>query len=75
MQDTPPSKIKIEQQLPHEIAYRLRLLDVLDRVTQVSLASNSMEDVMRGVLDLILDVYNADRAWFLYPCDPDAPSW
>ncbi len=67
--------MKIEQQLPHDLAYRLRLLDVLDRVTQVSLASANMEEVMRGVLDLILEVFNADRAWFLYPCDPDAPSW
>ena len=67
--------MKIDQQLPHDLAYRLRLLDVLDRITQVSLASEEMEDVMRGVLDLTLKVFNADRAWFLYPCDPDAPSW
>ena len=46
----PSLKMKIEQQLPHDFAYRLRLLDVLDRVTQVSLASENMEDVMRGVL-------------------------
>jgi PAS domain S-box-containing protein len=64
-----------EQQLPQDIAYRLRLLDILDRITQVSLASGNMEDVMRGVLDLILENFNADRAWFLYPCDPDAPYW
>ncbi len=30
---------------------------------------------MRGVLDLVLEVFNADRAWFLYPCDPNAPFW
>ncbi|MBI1887925.1 MAG: response regulator [Nitrosomonadales bacterium] len=34
-----------------------------------------MDDVMRGALDLVLEVFNADRAWFLYPCDPDAQSW
>ena len=62
-------------QLPHDLAYRLRLLDVLDRITQISLASEKMEDAMHGVLDLILEVFNADRAWLLYPCDPDAPSW
>jgi diguanylate cyclase (GGDEF)-like protein/PAS domain S-box-containing protein len=67
--------MKIEPQLPHNFAYRLRLLDVLDRVTQVSLASENMDDAMRGLLDLILEVFNADRAWFLYPCDPAAPSW
>ncbi|MDP1996502.1 MAG: PAS domain S-box protein, partial [Gallionella sp.] len=47
----------------------------MDRITQVSLASENMEDVMRGTLDLVLEVFNADRAWFLHPCDPDAPSW
>ncbi|MDO8262455.1 MAG: PAS domain S-box protein [Gallionella sp.] len=64
-----------DQLLPHDISHRLRLLDVLDRITQISLASENMDDVMRGVLDLMLEVFNADRAWFLYPCDPDALSW
>jgi PAS domain S-box-containing protein len=67
--------MKVDQLLQRDLSYRLRLLDVLDRITQVSLASEDMEDVMRGVLDLVLEVFNADRAWFLYPCDPDAPSW
>ncbi|HEU0220546.1 MAG TPA: PAS domain-containing protein [Gallionella sp.] len=67
--------MNVDQLLQHDLSYRLRLLDVLDRITQVSLASENMEDVMRGVLDLVLEVFNADRAWFLYPCDPDAPSW
>ncbi|HEU0233879.1 MAG TPA: PAS domain S-box protein, partial [Gallionella sp.] len=67
--------MNVDQQIQHDLSYRLRLLDVLDRITQVSLSSENMEDVMRGVLDLVLEVFNADRAWFLYPCDPDAPSW
>ncbi|MDE2118897.1 MAG: PAS domain S-box protein, partial [Betaproteobacteria bacterium] len=65
----------VDQTLQHDLTYRLRLLDVLDRIAQVSLASENMEDVMRGVLDLVLEVFNADRAWFLHPCDPDAPCW
>ena len=64
-----------EFQLPADIEIRLRHLDVLDRIAQISTTSNSMEDVLRRVLDLVLQVFNADRAWFLYPCDPDAPSW
>ena len=67
--------MKENHQFQHDLSYRLRLLDVLDRITQVSLASESMDDVMRGVLDLVLEVFNADRAWFLYPCDPDTPYW
>jgi diguanylate cyclase (GGDEF)-like protein/PAS domain S-box-containing protein len=63
------------QQLSRVLAHRLRLLDVLDRITQVSLTNENMEDVMRGVLDLVQKVFTADRAWFLYPCDPNALSW
>lgn len=63
------------ESLSQDFAHRLRILDVLDRITQVSLAHESMEEVMRGVLDLVLKVFNADRAWFLYPCDPSALSW
>jgi diguanylate cyclase (GGDEF)-like protein/PAS domain S-box-containing protein len=69
------SNLNFEQQLPHNVAYRLRLLDVLDRATQVSLTSESMDEVMRGLLDLVLDVFKADRAWFLFPGDPAAPTW
>ena len=63
------------QPLPSDLPYRLRLLDVLDRITQISLAKGNMEDAMHGVLELILEVFNADRAWLLYPCDPHASSW
>jgi hypothetical protein len=48
----------------------VRLLDILDRVAQVSLASKSMEDVVAGVLDLILEFFNADRAGSCIPAIP-----
>ena len=64
-----------DQQLPQDLVQRLRLMDVLDRITQISLANENMGDVLRGVLDFVLEVFNADRAWFLYPCDPDVPFW
>ena len=30
---------------------------------------------MGDVLDAVLEIFGSDRAWLLYPCDPDAPSW
>lgn len=56
-------------------AQRLRLLDILDQITQVSLSSTDMQSVLKGVLNLVLDIFRADRAWFVYPCDPNSPSW
>ncbi|MEO7621818.1 MAG: PAS domain S-box protein, partial [Gallionella sp.] len=64
-----------ESQISADLAHRLRVLDVLDKITQVSLANETMEEVMRGILDLVLHVFHADRAWFLYPCDSNALSW
>ena len=49
--------------LPHDFSRRLRLLDVFDRMTQVSIVSENMEEALKGVLDLVLDVFDADRAW------------
>src|SRR5665647_2742464 len=69
------SKMNTDQQLPHDLAHRLRLMGVLERITQISLANENMGDVLRVVLDFVLEVFNADRAWFLYPCDPDVPFW
>jgi diguanylate cyclase (GGDEF)-like protein/PAS domain S-box-containing protein len=63
------------ERIPLDIEHRLQQLDLLDRITQISLDSDNLQDVLSGVLDLTLEVFNADRAWFLYPCDPDAPSW
>jgi len=63
------------QQLPEDLLQRLRVLDILDQITKINLSKESMEDSLNGILDLVLKVFNADRAWFLYPCNPDAPSW
>ena len=30
---------------------------------------------MSDVLDVLLDIFACDRAWLIYPCDPQAPSW
>lgn len=64
-----------EQNLPHDAPQRLRLLDIVERISQICLASEDIEDMLGGVLDSTLEVFKADRAWFLYPCDPNATSW
>ncbi len=30
---------------------------------------------MGDVLDIVLDLFECDRAWLVYPCDVDAPAW
>ena len=30
---------------------------------------------MSDVLDEMLSIFDCDRAWLVYPCDPEAASW
>lgn len=66
-----------EQDIPtiSELTHRIHQMDVMDRITQMSLAHNEPEAMLRGVLDLVREHFDADRAGLIYPCDPEAPAW
>lgn len=70
-----PAVPPLDHQSIRALTRRLRHLEVMDRLTQISLAHESMENVLPAVLELLLEVFNSDRAWLLYPVDPDAPTW
>ena len=36
---------------------------------------SDVEQMLSDVLEAMLDIFACDRAWLIYPCDPDAPSW
>ncbi|MDD5300117.1 MAG: PAS domain S-box protein [Gallionella sp.] len=63
------------KRLEQQFLRRLRHRDIMERITRISFESATVEELLGKVLDKVLTVFNADRAWFLYPCDPDAPSW
>jgi PAS domain S-box-containing protein len=37
--------------------------------------TQNMAQMMDNAMKVTLSVFNCDRAWLLYPCDPNAPSW
>jgi signal transduction histidine kinase len=49
----------------------LESMDVIDRAIQ---GTSDLEQMIGGVLDAALAIFGCDRAWLLYPCDPDADS-
>ncbi|HUL92583.1 MAG TPA: PAS domain-containing protein, partial [Burkholderiales bacterium] len=53
----------------------LKFLESMDRIHRVMQGTNDLERMMSDVLDAVLETFASDRAWILYPCDPDAPSW
>jgi PAS domain S-box-containing protein len=66
-------------QLEGEIAVRrqahLWFLESMDQVNRAIQATNDLEQMMSDVLDAAIAIFNCDRAWLVYPCDPEASSW
>src|SRR5437016_8210678 len=53
----------------------LWFLESMDQVNRAIQGTNDLEQMMSDVLDAVLAIFNCDRAWLIYPCDPEAPSW
>jgi PAS domain S-box-containing protein len=58
-----------------ERATHVWFLESMDRINRAIQGTNDLERVMSDVLDAVLEVFACDRAWLIYPCDPEAPSW
>ncbi len=59
-----------EERLSH-----LQFLESLERVDRAIRKADTLEGMMTDVLNTALSIFKNDRAWLLYPCDPEAPSW
>ncbi|MGP0025148.1 MAG: GAF domain-containing sensor histidine kinase [Streptosporangiaceae bacterium] len=46
-------------------------MDAIDRAIQ---GTSDLEQMMGDVLDAVLEIFRCERAWLLYPCDPEADS-
>ncbi len=53
----------------------LRFLEGMDRINRALQESGDLAHALDRVLDATLDIFGADRAYLLHPCDPDAPTW
>jgi signal transduction histidine kinase len=53
----------------HAQMWFLESLDLIDRAIQ---GTSDLDLMMGGVLDAVLATFRCDRAWLVYPCDPDA---
>jgi PAS domain S-box-containing protein len=51
------------------------LLESLDKVNRAIQGTNDLKQMTSGVLDILLSLFACDRAWLVYPCDPEASSW
>jgi two-component system repressor protein LuxO len=55
-----------------DYVYHLESLAALGKATS---SAYNVTQMMESAMEVTLSVFNCDRAWLLYPCDPKAPSW
>ena len=53
----------------------LRFFKCMDQINRAIQGKNDLQQMMSDVLDVMLSIFDCDRAWLVYPCDPNAPSW
>ena len=53
----------------------LSLLESLDQVNRALQGTTDLEQMMKDILDVVLSVFDCDRASLVYPCDPKAATW
>ncbi len=53
----------------------LKFFESMDRVNRSIQGTDDLEEVMKDVLDVVLSIFDCDRAYLMYPCDPESPTW
>ena len=53
----------------------IRFLESLEHIDHATRKTVDLNQMMKDVLDALLVIFNCDRAFLLYPCDPDAEYW
>ncbi len=64
-----------QKEIERATTRHVNFLEKLERIDRVIRRAKSLEQMLSAVLQETLDIFAADRAWLLTPCDPDAPSW
>lgn len=52
-----------------------RFFESMDRINRAIQGASDLDSMMSGVLDTVLSIFNCDRAWLFFPCDPNAPTF
>jgi len=61
-------KDRVKQNSDHYVA-------CMQKIAQAIGKSFDPDELLSNVVACLRDIYGADRAWLLYPCDPEADAW
>jgi PAS domain S-box-containing protein len=64
-----------EKQAEQERLANLHYFESMDKINRVVQETNDLEQMMSGVLTVVVSIFDCDRSWLLYPCDSHASSF
>lgn len=67
--------ITVRKKAEAQLFSNVQFLENLNRVDQVIRETKELERMLQKVMDLVHEIFDADRTWLVYPCDPESPSW
>ncbi|MGD9164018.1 MAG: EAL domain-containing protein [Chromatiales bacterium] len=53
----------------------LYFFESMDKINRAIQGAADLDQMMIDVLNALLETLHCDRAYLMYPCDPDAPTW
>src|SRR5882672_3294879 len=63
-----------QERAEEERKEHLWFLESMDRINRAMQRTNDVEGMTSGVLEEAMAIFGCDRAWLVYPCDPDSPT-
>lgn len=67
--------INERKELERERLSHILYLENIESIGKIVRESSDVEEMLRDVLDQIIHIFDCDRAWLIYPCDPETPVW
>jgi len=64
-----------QKKAEEERLVNLHFFECMDQVNRAIQGASTLEQMMSNGLETVLTIFNCDRAFLLYPCDPEAASW
>ncbi|NOU46673.1 MAG: PAS domain S-box protein, partial [Bacteroidales bacterium] len=66
---------KKQKKAEEERKAHLVFFENMDKINQTIVRSNDLEQMTRDVLTTMISIFDCDRTWLFYPCDPDATTF
>jgi PAS domain S-box-containing protein len=67
--------ISERKQAERESQAHMRFMESMDGINRAIQSETELEHMVNAVLDLVLALFDCDRAFLVFPCDPEAASW